>query len=690
MNRSLHSEVNPMHDALIRDASVYETVSAIVHDRDFLKVSGMGPDFLLKLESLNPAGSIKLKTAVGLVDDLHRRGLIGPDTMLIESSSGNLGVALAMICAERGIAFTCVVDPNTSSHNIRMMRSYGAQVIRVDTPDANGGYLGTRIALIRDRLAGDPRYLWLNQYENAANPRAHARTTARSISRQIGHVDYLFVGAGTTGTLMGCVEHFRRHHPTTRIIAVDSVGSVTFDTPAGRRYIPGLGTSQRPPIFNIEGIHALELVPESRTVAMCRVLARTKGLLVGGSTATVIAAVHAWRERIEPGAVVVALSPDWGERYLDTLYDDQWVERHFGSEVLNMTLADMPVMPDRTRYLAAERQARSAFHVVDGQTVARLLQADPQACIDDVRQAYLAHHAGQTINPDSYFLRFPDAPANRIIALPASLKGSRPVSGIKWISSFPGNTASGLQRASAVLVLNDPSTGYAFACLEASRISAMRTAASAVLGAYWMNRRQRSVGRVAFIGAGFIARTILDVLVSDGWTMQGVSVHDLDEPSAQALLTHAARVHRLPATAADLPASLDADLVVFATTAPSPYVLEPVFRPGQIILNISLRDLGPRVIAAADNILDDVEHCLKAQTSPDLAAQHYQDRSFITGTLAQLMQGEVELCPDKPAIFSPFGLGVLDLAVGQRIYRQALAEGGAQAVADFFFESNRW
>jgi 2,3-diaminopropionate biosynthesis protein SbnB/2,3-diaminopropionate biosynthesis protein SbnA len=690
MNRSLHSEVNPMHDALIRDASVYEAISDIVHDRDFLKVSGMGPDFLLKLESLNPAGSIKLKTAVGLVDDLHGRGLIGPDTMLIESSSGNLGVALAMICAERGIAFTCVVDPNTSSHNIRMMRSYGAQVIRVDTPDANGGYLGTRIALIRDRLAGDPRYLWLNQYENAANPRAHARTTARSISRQIGHVDYLFVGAGTTGTLMGCVEHFRRHHPTTRIIAVDSMGSVTFDTPAGRRYIPGLGTSQRPPIFNIEGIHALELVPESRTVAMCRVLARTKGLLVGGSTATVIAAVHAWRERIEPGAVVVALSPDWGERYLDTLYDDQWVERHFGSEVLNLTLADMPVMPDQTHYLATERHACPAFHVVDGRTVARLLQANPQACIDDVRQAYLAHHAGQTINPDSYFLRFPDAPANRIIALPASLKGTRPVSGIKWISSFPGNTACGLQRASAVLVLNDPSTGYAFACLEASHISAMRTAASAVLGAYWMNRRQRSVGRVAFIGAGFIARTILDVLVSDGWTMQGVSVHDLDEPSVNGLLEHAAMVHQLPAIATDLPASLDADLVVFATTAPSPYVLEPVFRPGQIILNISLRDLGPQVIAAADNILDDVEHCLKAQTSPDLAVQHYQDRSFITGTLAQLMQGEVELCPDKPAIFSPFGLGVLDLAVGQRIYRQALAEGCAHVVTDFFFESNRW
>ncbi|MDU8428636.1 2,3-diaminopropionate biosynthesis protein SbnA [Pseudomonas syringae pv. actinidifoliorum] len=757
-----------MHKAL-----GYESLGDIVHDQTFLKVTGVGPDFFLKMESLNPAGSIKLKTAVGLVNDVQARGLLGPQTTLIESSSGNLGVALAMICAERGIPFTCVVDPNSSSHNIRMMRSYGAQVIQVEIPDANGGFLGTRIALIREKVASDPRYVWLNQYENAANPRAHARTTAHSISRHFGHIDYLFVGAGTTGTLMGCLQHFQRHHPTTKIIAVDSVGSVTFGTPASRRFIPGLGTSQRPPIFNADGIHALEMVPEAHAVAMCRILARSKGMLVGGSTATVIAAVHAWRERIEPSAVVVALSPDWGERYLDTLYDDQWVEQRFGREVLSMTLADLSnskntllcgselaresggsvvmrsrasslpqgvgvyvrclcadgdgnvassraeslpaipcgselarerggsvVMPSRASSLPqdvgssdeaeAERLTQAAFHVVDGEVTARLLAADPLACIDDVQAAYLAHEAGRTVNPDSYFLRFPEAPANRIIALPASLSGDQPVSGIKWISSFPGNVDTGLQRASAVLILNDPVTGYAFACLEASRISAMRTAASAVLGARWMNRQQRHVRRMAFIGAGFIARTVLDLFVSDGWAMDSVSVFDQHEDSALALISHAAGRHRLNGEQTDLHDCLQADVVVFATTALSPYVLEPVFRPGQVVLNISLRDLGPEVIAQANNILDDVEHCLKAQTSPDLAVRQYQHRSFITGTLAQLMNGEVELSPERASIFSPFGLGVLDLAVGQRVYRQALAEGSALPVPRFFFESNRW
>ncbi|MDU8054666.1 2,3-diaminopropionate biosynthesis protein SbnA [Pseudomonas syringae pv. actinidiae] len=704
-----------MHKAL-----GYESLGDIVHDQTFLKVTGVGPDFFLKMESLNPAGSIKLKTAVGLVNDVQARGLLGPQTTLIESSSGNLGVALAMICAERGIPFTCVVDPNSSSHNIRMMRSYGTRVIQVEIPDANGGFLGTRIALIREKVASDPRYVWLNQYENAANPRAHARTTAHSISRHFGHVDYLFVGAGTTGTLMGCLQHFQRHHPTTKIIAVDSVGSVTFGTPASRRFIPGLGTSQRPPIFNADGIHSLEMVPEAHAVAMCRILARSKGMLVGGSTATVIAAVHAWRERIEPGTVVVALSPDWGERYLDTLYDDQWVEQRFGREVLSMTLADLSnskntppygselaresggsvVMPSRASSLPqgvgssyeaeAERLTQAAFHVVDGEVTARLLAADPLACIDDVQAAYLAHEAGRTVNPDSYFLRFPEAPANRIIALPASLSGDQPVSGIKWISSFPGNVDTGLQRASAVLILNDPVTGYAFACLEASRISAMRTAASAVLGARWMNRQQRHVRRMAFIGAGFIARTLLDLFVSDGWAMDSVSVFDQHEDSALALISHAAGRHRLNGEQTDLHDCLQADVVVFATTAPSPYVLEPVFRPGQVVLNISLRDLGPEVIAQANNILDDVEHCLKAQTSPDLAVRQYRHRSFITGTLAQLMTGQVELSPDRASIFSPFGLGVLDLAVGQRVYRQALAEGSALPVPRFFFESNRW
>lgn len=312
------------------------TVSDLIHDRVFVKLRHLGFDELyLKLEFLNPAGSIKMKTAIGLIDSLQHRGLIRPDSVLVESSSGNLGVALAMLCAERGLRFTCVVDPNSSAHNLKLIKAYGATLVMVDQRDENGGFLGTRIACIRRMLREDARCVWLNQYENPANPGIHAAMTARAITAELGEPDYLFVGAGTTGTLMGCVQHFRIHSPDTHIVAVDSVGSVTFGHAPGKRYIPGLGASQRPPIYHPAGIHAFEMVPEKRAVEMCRYLARSNGLLVGGSTGTVLSAVLDWRDRIPPGARVVALAPDAGDRYLDSIYDDDWVTDRFGAAALS-------------------------------------------------------------------------------------------------------------------------------------------------------------------------------------------------------------------------------------------------------------------------------------------------------------------------------------------------------------------
>jgi 2,3-diaminopropionate biosynthesis protein SbnA len=318
---------------------MHKAVSDVINDQVFLKVKDLGlSDFHLKLEFLNPAGSVKIKTALGLIDDIVARGLINQNTILIESSSGNLGVALAMICAERGLQFTCVVDPNSSAHNIKIMKTFGASVVVVEKRDENGGYLGTRINYIRETVQRDKRFVWLNQYENPSNPRIHARMTAQSIANTFAHIDYLFVGAGTTGTLMGCVQFFRTHRPETKIVAVDSIGSVTFGNPPSKRYIPGLGTSQCPPIFDPSGIHAFEMVAESRAIEMCRYMARTNGLLVGGSTGSVLAGVFAWLDRLPQDAAVVAIAPDSGERYLDTIYDDEWVTARFGDCLLSKTI----------------------------------------------------------------------------------------------------------------------------------------------------------------------------------------------------------------------------------------------------------------------------------------------------------------------------------------------------------------
>ena len=197
----------------------------------------------VKIEALNVAGSVKIKTALNLINTMEAQGHIFPHSKIIESSSGNLGVALSMICAGRGYAFTCVVDPNTSSRNIKIMEALGARIVMISKPDENGGYLGSRIQYIKQLLADDPDYVWTNQYANPANADAHRRWTAAAIDHRFPRLDYLFIGAGTTGTLMGCVKHFRANRPSVKIIAVDAKGSVTFGHPPGKRHIPGLGTS---------------------------------------------------------------------------------------------------------------------------------------------------------------------------------------------------------------------------------------------------------------------------------------------------------------------------------------------------------------------------------------------------------------------------------------------------------------
>ncbi|WP_287496224.1 2,3-diaminopropionate biosynthesis protein SbnA [Pandoraea sp. CB10b_02] len=295
----------------------------------------------LKLEGLNPAGSIKLKTALQLIEDLEASGSIRRDTHIVESSSGNLGVALAMVCANRGYRFTCVTDPNTSRHAVRTMQALGAHVVRVERRDAQGGFLGTRIAWIRAQVRKDTRWLWLNQYANPSNWRAHFRWTAPEVFAAFPGVDHLFVGAGTTGTLLGCLRYVRAHRLPTRVVAVDAVGSVTFGGPPGARRIPGLGTSCRPPLCeppHAEPPDAVVHVAEPETLRMCHALAQ-RGLLAGGSSGSVLRAVQIAGADIAPDETVVAIAPDMGDKYLDTVYDAAWAATCF---------ADASPAPDAT------------------------------------------------------------------------------------------------------------------------------------------------------------------------------------------------------------------------------------------------------------------------------------------------------------------------------------------------------
>ncbi|BCJ40855.1 hypothetical protein GCM10010168_48460 [Actinoplanes ianthinogenes] len=330
-----------------------------------------------------------------------------------------------------------------------------------------------------------------------------------------------------------------------------------------------------------------------------------------------------------------------------------------------------------------------SFDVVPGKVVKDILDSSAPALVDLVEDVYLRHDAGRTVNPDSYFLRFPDRPDSRIIALPAAgdLPGGE-LAGIKWIASFPGNVSAGLPRASAVLILNDLATGYPIACLEAAGISAARTAASAAVAARAVARHLPPSGQVGIVGAGVIARTILRFLHLTGYPCGDVVVHDLDTASAARLVEFADELG-LRARHGDLAAVLDCQTVVTATTALEPYIDRPL-RPGQLALNVSLRDFTPEVVLGATNVLDDVEHCMKANTSPHLAEQRTGNRDFVTGTIAEFVRGVHRPDPDRGVLVSPFGLGVLDLAVGRYVLDQAQRQNATVAVPEFFGETSRW
>lgn len=288
----------------------------------------LGRKLCLKCESFNFAGSVKLKAAISMVDEAERAGVLTPDSVIVESSSGNLGIALAMLTASRGYRFVCVIDPRANPGVERLVESMGGEVVVVTQLDDTGGYLGTRIRTVQELCEVNPNYVWLNQYTNAENWRAHYRHTAPALIKQFPSVDYVFIGAGTSGTLMGCARYLRDQAHKAKIIAVDSIGSVTFGGAPGARFLPGLGTSKRPELVDESLIDDVILQDERETVRMCYRLAE-RGFLFGASTGTVLSGAERYLADCPHGVVAVAISPDLGDRYLDTLYNRAWVEERY-------------------------------------------------------------------------------------------------------------------------------------------------------------------------------------------------------------------------------------------------------------------------------------------------------------------------------------------------------------------------
>jgi 2,3-diaminopropionate biosynthesis protein SbnB len=347
-----------------------------------------------------------------------------------------------------------------------------------------------------------------------------------------------------------------------------------------------------------------------------------------------------------------------------------------------------------TEAVRTEPLAVPPFAVIPGAQVQQALQGREQEIVALVERAYQLHCAGDSVNPPSYFLRFPDRPSSRIIALPASIGGDLRVDGLKWISSFPENVSAGIPRASAVLILNDHATGYPFACLESSIISATRTAALAASATDWLTRGRQSPARVGFFGVGLIARYIHTFLTRTGWSFDEIGVYDLSGHSAAGFREYLERsdtVGRITLHGSAEQLIRSSDLVVFATTAGQPHVSDVTwFEHHPLVLHVSLRDLAPEILLASTNIVDDVEHCLKANTSPHLAEQLTGNRDFLLGTLGDVMLRRVAIPASQPLIFSPFGLGVLDLTVGKYVYDEIVRTGELHVIDGFFHELRRY
>lgn len=284
-----------------------------------------------KLEFFNPGGSIKDRPAFQMITQALKDGKIDQNTTVIESSSGNLGIGLAQICAYYGIKFICVVDIKTTLMNQNILKAYGAEVDLVEQPDPETNeFLQARLNRIQYLLRTIPNSFNCNQYANLNNPRAHHQTIQEILMALDNRVDYLFCATSTCGTLRGCADYIAQNGLKTKIIAVDAQGSVIFGDTPKKRLIPGHGAGRVPELYrpNLETCHVL--MSDLECVVGCRQLLKREAIMAGGSSGAIFSAILKKQQEIPAGSTCVAIVSDRGERYMDTIYSDYWVSEHFG------------------------------------------------------------------------------------------------------------------------------------------------------------------------------------------------------------------------------------------------------------------------------------------------------------------------------------------------------------------------
>ncbi len=282
--------------------------------------------YFAKLEGANPFGSMKDRAAAFVIKTLLDSGLINSKTEIIESSSGNFGIALAAVCKIYGLNFTCVIDPMIALANQKLLKLYGAKLILADKCDENGSYLSNRLSIINTILSCRNDVYWINQYNNPLMIQAYEKTAVEILER-LGQIDYIFVPVSTCGCIAGLSVRLKQENPDINVVAVDILGSKIFEDSCCVRHIPGMGASIRPKNLQHALIDQIVVVSETECVYECQRLLK-QGILAGASSGATVAAIRKEYNQSNLSGNIVAIFPDRGERYLDTIYNAHWLSKN--------------------------------------------------------------------------------------------------------------------------------------------------------------------------------------------------------------------------------------------------------------------------------------------------------------------------------------------------------------------------
>ncbi|WP_017463197.1 cysteine synthase A [Dyella ginsengisoli] len=298
---------------------IYDNILDTIGDTPIVKLHRLAPkgvDVYVKVEAFNPGGSVKDRLALAIILDAEKRGVLKPGQTVVEATSGNTGVGLAMVCAARGYPFVAVMSETFSIERRKLMRAYGAKVVL--TPAAERG---TGMVEKAKALAAKHGWFWASQFENPANPAYHRSTTAAEILRDFAgrRLDYFVTGWGTGGTLTGVGEMLKLARPEVKIIATEPAGASLL---GGKEWQPhkiqGWTPDFVPGVLNREVVDELRPVTDERAREVARALAREEGIFVGLSCGGTLAAALDVAKDAPQGSVLLAMLPDTGERYLST------------------------------------------------------------------------------------------------------------------------------------------------------------------------------------------------------------------------------------------------------------------------------------------------------------------------------------------------------------------------------------